>query len=210
MKALDIGYKGTVNIKQYRKGKLIRTKKLKNEGTSRLFYILCMYLCGRASDATWLPTFLDIAVRLNTKTKSDEDLNFESILNSYPRLNMIPPTDWVINSLTPYKISYQTTITSAYIGNLSGKSGILYFLLRDGRNEDANSNKDNILAYVSTGDWEASQWYISSDDVYIISWDLEIGNNTSTITTNSIQSTEATKTATTVKTSRTRKVTKNA
>lgn len=203
MEGLNINYKGTVKIKQYKKGKLIRTKTLKNAGTSRLFYILCMYLCGKASESTWLPTFLDIAYQDGT--------NYISILNNYPRLSITPPTGWTPNATTSCIISYQTTITSSYINKPTGTpSSVLYFLLRDNIDSEVQENRYNILAYVSTEDWFADTWNINSDDVYIISWDLEIGNSAAEIATETqkVQTMQAQTIK--AKTTRTRKVTTNA
>ena len=203
MEGLNINYKGTVKIKQYKKGKLIRTKTLKNAGTSRLFYILCMYLCGRASESTWLPTFLDIAYQDGT--------NYVSILNNYPRLSITPPTGWTPNATASCITSYQTTITSSYINKPTGTpSSVLYFLLRDNIDNEVQENRYNILAYVSTEDWFADTWNINSDDVYIISWDLEIGNSVAEIAaeTQKVQTMQAQTIK--AKATRTRKVTTNA
>ena len=205
MEDLSLKYKGIVKVKKYKKGRLVQSKTLKNTGTSRLFYILCMYLCGQANNGNWLPKYLDVGY-------FDSD-GWISALNNLPILEVTAPTEGSQNSTSACSITFQTSITSSYIKGASEADDgtILSFALMD-----QIGDRKNVLAHVLTGDTSTGwgkNWNIATDEVYIISWILEIGNDSSeqsTTTITTLSTTTPTIEATVTKKSRTRKVTTNA
>ena len=204
MDNISLAYRGSVKVGKYKKGRLKKIKYLKNTGTSRLFYVLCNCLMGTYYKE-WGPTYLDL-IFINGN-------NISSILNSQPRLssavlsnNQNIPTSSSI-STTSCSITYQATLTNAYLGNTMSSSGDLYFALRDDTSEIAGER--NVLAYVKTEDWSTG-WSIAPDEVYIITWRLTIENSLETsenvLNNNVLNVNNNTKTITT----KTRKVIKNA
>lgn len=210
MDNISLTYHGNVRIEKYKKGKLQKVRNLKNAGTSRLFYILCNALIGNW-DRTWAPTYLDL---IYFNSDGGTVLTPTSILNNLPVLEISPPVGGDQNTTASCYVTYQTTLTNTYVRSENIPEGApLYFALRDN-----TSPENQLLAWVKTGDgtdgsaWSRG-WTIAVDEVYIITWQLEIGNDSqeSETTPSGAPSSEAEAAVVTpLKTKRTRKVTKDA
>lgn len=161
-----LSYNGIVTIKQYKKNRLKKIKILKNEGTSRLFYLICMLLYGEGIDSTQVPTYLDI-IYPNTSGGFSSALNTKLIIEK-----TLPTPPENLDGTEKCAIMYSTTLTSAYVKGTSeiATGSTLQFALIDG------TVKGNVLAKVDTKDLGIG-WNIAPDEVYIINWRLEIGNN---------------------------------
>ena len=187
-----LSYNGIVTVKQYKKNRLKKIKVLKNEGTARLFYLICMLLYGEVVDSTQVPSHLDIIYQ-NTAGGFNSALSFKPIIEK-----VLPTPPENLNSTEKCYITYSTTLTSAYVRGTPGiaAGSTLQFALIDGTADG------NILARVDTEDLGAD-WSIAPDEVYIITWRLEIGNDLSSDQTASNKSLS-------VKKATNKKVSKNA
>lgn len=198
------GYQGTVKISTYKRGRLVGIKTVKNEGTHRLFSVLCKAL-GKVYNTDSCPTYLDVGYM--------DGSVFHSILlrSDAIFLNVEGVTEGgSLDSTDKCQITYQASITQAFTKEHSDASGPIYIALRDGYTVESNQEGPGLLAYISIPDWTASSWNPAIDEVYLITWTLEIGNalNSTTSSANVLPAYSSVNSTTTK--SKVRKVTKNA
>ena len=194
-----LSYRGIIKIKKYKRGKLIKIKEIKNNGTFTFFNTLCNILNKRYNEND-LPTFFDLCSKKNSTTSSNA--RFTSLLNYNPIIEVIDVPTISTDFDGSCSITYRAIVTGAYLNNpLSSSSddSNIYCVLRD--------SNGNVLAYSNSG-WVINSFNIAIDEVYIIEWKLEFGNYTDTGNTQALK--VANNNTTTTSKKSTRKVTKNA
>ena len=160
--SLQIGYIGTVTVSKYRHGRLQKRWTRQNNGTWALFNYLCASLLDRNVGSD-IPTVLDV-----TRIASGE-IPTESILRTQPQLELVS-IDMDTQNISTTKscsISWRATLTSGYVDGTT-LGGDAYYCLRAG-------SSGNVLAFLPTGS-TAAQFTIASDEVFIITWTMTIGN----------------------------------
>lgn len=163
----NLNYTGTVNIFKYKKKKLVETRTLKNEGTTNLFTLICNSL-NKFYVASDNPTYIDVVVRDSATG------GFTSILYTPPFIydSYVTPGEGETGSSS---VTFQAALTADYLKQDLVEGEEVYYALRSA--VTGNTNEDSlVLAYVDTG-VSTSSFKIALDEVYVIYWNLEIGNS---------------------------------
>ena len=163
MESTNIKYSGKVTVKKYHSGKLIKVLHIKNSGTAALFNLICNFLAGSSSTSYTISPLLDVCSESTSG-------NFTSILNSLPR-SSTPMVQEAITEDNNAILTYSFNLYNTNLASISG-TGNAYFVLRNGDNTSST-----VLAYVDT-EIPLNSFRISSNEVWVISWDLMIGNGT--------------------------------
>ena len=163
MESTNIKYSGKVTVKKYHNGKLIKTLHIKNSGTAALFNLICNFLAGSSSTSYTISPLLDVC-------SGSTNENFTSILNSLPR-SSTPMVQEAVTEDSNAILTYSFNLYNTNLNSISG-TGNTYFVLRNGDNASGT-----ILAYIDTK-IPLNNFRISSNEVWVISWDLMIGNGT--------------------------------
>ena len=131
----NIGYEGNVTLKIQKGKKILSTKKIKNQGTLRLFQGICLALSGLPSEnlkGSYLPAYLDVGSD-STATQLNDTILKNSILKSnrvkisslYPTLIKENDNDIGYSATfiatVPYILVGNTTINE--IGMFADKEG---------------------------------------------------------------------------------------
>lgn len=194
-----LSYRGTIKIKKYKRGRLIKVREIKNKGTFIFFNTLCNILSKRYNEND-LPTFFDLCIKKDNTTSSNA--RFDSLLNYNPTIEVIDIPTLSTDFDGSCSITYRAIVASAYLNkpfSNSDDDNNVYCVLRD--------NNGNVLAYSNSG-WVINSFNIAIDEVYIIEWKLEFGNYIDTGSTQVLKVTNNNITTNSKKSIR--KVTKNA
>lgn len=163
MENTNISYSGKVTVKKYHNGKLIKTFHIKNNGTAALFNLICNFLAGSSSTSYTASPLIDVCSRTTSGS-------FTSVLNSLPR-SSTPVVQEATLETDNATLTYSFNLYNTNLTSISG-TGNVYFVLRNGNNASST-----ILAYIDTK-IPLNSFRISSNEVWVISWDLMIGNGT--------------------------------
>lgn len=168
-----ISYSGKVRTRKYRRGALVRERRLVNEGTSALFRLICDCLYQNPLSER-RPQFIDICYNTGS--------GFVSILTNPVS---IVNTSIVSNSgsvglsninTSSVSIIFSVNVSSGHISPAGAPpgSGNVYFVLRDSTAEEEGTSGE-VLAYVADTTL-AENFGIALDEVYIVDWTLTVGN----------------------------------
>lgn len=177
MDSLSLNYQGKVKVAKYKRGKLKSFKTLKNEGTWLLFNFICHCLSGNVSIETDCPRYLDLYYTSNPASITNGFSRSNKLTlgtgSSLPRLETIniENENTSGNNNFPCAITFQTTLTSAYLGSSTSADNV-YYVIKNGTNVD---DATDIMAYVNS-ELTAAEFSIAADEVYIITWELRFGN----------------------------------
>ena len=168
-----ISYSGKVRTRKYRRGALIRERRITNDGTTSLFLLMCESLIQDTIDNR-RPMYIDICyntgsgfVSLLTNPVSIVNTSIVSNSGSVGLSNI---------NTSSVSIIFSVNVSSGHISPAGAPpgSGSVYFVLRDSTDEEGANGE--ILAYVADTTVLASSFGIASDEVYIIDWTLTVGN----------------------------------
>lgn len=175
MSITNLGYHGTVKIQQFKRGKLKKIKTIRNAGTHALFRILCNALSGSYT-AAQRPAYLDVGYFSSAGATTAD--SFTSVLygNNLPLVTVEEAGQGDPDSIDSCSVTFAGTVTHAYLASTGGAHGNVCIALRGGAS--TTPGQGQILAYIKIDDWMWPAWSISSDEVYLILWTLEIGNST--------------------------------
>lgn len=177
MKSSFIGYSGEIRIKKYKRGILVREKKLHNSGTNVLFDIICNSLSG-IDMSGYAPKYLDLFCIDDSGTLTSLLVSPVSIQRSSITSNEKVLGEINLN-IASCGITYEASITrSQVVASIpSVQNGSLYYSIL--RNKEDGLVDGNILAYFLDSTTSVNNFSIAQDEVYVISWTMTVGNSTS-------------------------------
>ena len=121
----NIGYEGNVTLKIQKGKKILSTKKIKNQGTLRLFQGICLALSGLPSEnlkGSYLPAYLDVGSDSGVTGLSDSTLKNSILKSNRVKISSLYPT--LIQNNTGNDIGYSATFIATVPYILVGNTTI--------------------------------------------------------------------------------------
>lgn len=181
MKNFSIGYKGKVNVKKYRRGKLRSSQTYHNNGTQDLYKFLCAAIAGVSDGSS-----LEPISRLDLGYVDAVTGKWVSILSLQPLTNNTIEPATVSGSTTGESTEssdagynavfstylYSTNLNTQAIDNAAENAILTYALMSE------NNGTPVPMAYVKAISGEAGRvvkdFNISPDETYQVTWVMNI------------------------------------
>lgn len=121
----NIGYEGNVTLKIQKGKKILSTKKIKNQGTLRLFQGICLALSGLPSEnlkGSYLPAYLDVGSDSTATNLTDSTLKTSILKSNRVKISSLYPA--LIKNENNENIGYSTTFIATVPYILVGNTTI--------------------------------------------------------------------------------------